>query len=128
MPKELLEQKANATQYAPLTLIKLLSLKRSKEKNFFSTACFDNITLARKNDLIVYSGKITHSSRISGIIYPNGKGEEIVIICDRLVNYYTGSKRRHKIKKYKTLLNHNELTGDYFTKSCLQNLVRIRIL
>ena len=111
MQKNLLEQKQNS-QYIPLTLIKLLSLKRSKQKNIFSNASLENIQIERKNGAITYYGQLTNDARIAGAIYPNGTGEEIVIICDRLVNYNTGVKRKHKVKKYRTILNQNRLDGD----------------
>lgn len=102
----------------------LISLKRriSRPKNsFFSDISFEKVSLKRSNGCIMYFGKVKEKVRVSGFINSEGNGEELFIFTDNTI-------RRHKVKKYRTILDYDHFKGEYFTKSCLEGLKRVRIL
>ena len=108
-------------------LLKLLSKskdkKDKKQKSKFDFD-FEKVNLHRVKNTIMYSGIMGSSSRISGYINNDGAGEEIIIIR----NNASFNGKGHKIRHFKTKLQHWDFRNDYFNKSLLENLVRIRTL
>lgn len=102
-------------------LVKLLA---KKKKSNFSNLCFDDVKLERKNNSIIYYGNIRRDLAVAGFINSGGFGEEYFIIR----NHPTGFKqiKRHKVRKFRTAMNSGHFRGEYFTRSCLENLVRIK--
>lgn len=103
-------------------LLLTLKSKVNRPKNsFFAGLSFEKVSLERSNGCIIYFGKVKEKVRVSGFINPDGTGEELFIFTDNVI-------RRHKVKKYRTILDYNHFKGEYFTKSCLEGLKRVRIL
>lgn len=102
----------------------LITLKNKisrPKKSFLAGLLFEKVNIERKNGSIVYFGKVKEHVRVSGFINSDGTGEELFIFSGSAI-------RRHRVKKYRTELDYTHFKGDYFTKSCLEGLKRIRIL
>lgn len=83
---------------------------------------FESVKIERRGNVIFYTGPVSNDLKIIGFIDFEGNGEEV------LIRKYDGpGSKKHKIRMFKTTLNKSHQRHDYFTRTTIESLTRVRI-
>lgn len=92
-------------------------------KSLYSRLKLDDLKIEKVNGLIFYYGLVEQGLNVVGFIESlQATGEEYLILTDK-----SKTSKGENFVKFSTRLNLKDFKSDYFSKSMIQELIRIKV-